>query len=149
MEGKEYWFSIHQFQYRTWVPQAREGAILINIPQTNKYYLYGGVAMEPLNGIARLTVFSKTDCTWEIITPQIKTKTKTLKGRYGFQGTFYDSKFFFFFGCQIYDKMRLERTCLNEIVIFDPYTNEIKIKFPHHVPERNMIPRKYFGGFML
>jgi len=70
--------------YRTWVPQAREGAVIINIPSTNKFYLYGGVAQEPLNGIAKLTVCGTNDCQWEIITPNYKTKKKTLKGRYGF-----------------------------------------------------------------
>jgi hypothetical protein len=105
--------------------------------------------MEPLNGIAKLTVLGTTDCKWEIVTPHYRTKSGTLKGRYGFQGYFYDSKLYFFFGCQVYDKMRLERTCLNEIVIFDPYTNEASVKLAYHTPERLLKPRKYFSGFML
>ena len=45
--------------------------------------------------------------------------------------------------------MRLERTCLNEIVIYDPYTNDVTVKFAYHVPEKHMKPRKYFAGFLL
>mmetsp|Transcript_28809 Transcript_28809/g.43493 ORF Transcript_28809/g.43493 Transcript_28809/m.43493 type:complete len:171 (+) Transcript_28809:145-657(+) len=45
--------------------------------------------------------------------------------------------------------MRKERTCLNEIVIYDPYINDMVVQFPHHEPERMLIPRKYFAGFFL
>ena len=123
--------------------------MLINIPDTNKFYLYGGVAQEPLNGIAKLTVNSHTDCKWEIINPNYIDKAQFLKGRFGFNGTFYDGKFYFLFGCQMYDKMLQERTCLNEIVIFDPYSNDLEVNYPFHVPEKLFIPRKYYAGFLL
>ena len=45
--------------------------------------------------------------------------------------------------------MRKERTCLNEIVIFDPYKNDVVVKYPYHNPERLLNPRKYFAGFFL
>ena len=45
--------------------------------------------------------------------------------------------------------MKKERACLNEIVIFDPYANEIVTKFPFHRPDRMLQPRKYFAGFFL
>ena len=52
----------------TWVPQAREGAVLINVPGTYDCFLYGGVASEPLNGIAKLKVFGpeSNECKWDI-----------------------------------------------------------------------------------
>lgn len=89
------------------MPQAREGAVLVHVPQTNRFFLYGGVAQEPLKGIARLEVHGNTDCTWELVTPHNQEdQPKQVKGRFGFQGTFYNGKIFFFFGCQMYDKMR-------------------------------------------
>lgn len=51
--------------------------------------LYGGVAQEPLNGIAKLSVYSNTDCKWEIIFPNYICDGEKLKGRYGFQGVLY------------------------------------------------------------
>lgn len=42
--NKVYRFKIFQYQYRSWVPQAREGAILLNLPGTSDFILYGGVA---------------------------------------------------------------------------------------------------------
>jgi len=62
-----YWFQAMQIEYRTWVPQARTGAVLINIPGTNIFYLFGGVNSEPMDGIAKLSVYGSTDCKWEII----------------------------------------------------------------------------------
>lgn len=56
---------------------------------------------------------------------------------------------FFFFGCQIYDKMRKERYCLNEVVIYDPFNNVIDVKYPYHKPERLLVPRKNYAGFAL
>ena len=45
--------------------------------------------------------------------------------------------------------MSKERTCLNEIIIFDPYANEMITKYPFHKPEKLLTPRKYFAGFFL
>ena len=146
---KHYWFKVQQYVYRTWVPQAREGAVLLNIPGTNKFYLYGGVAQEPLNGIAKLSVHGNNDCVWEIVKPNYLTQNKTIKGRYGFHGTYYQGKLFFFFGCQMYDKMRQERTCLDEVIIYDPYSSNLMVKVPQHAGSRELDPRKYFAGFFL
>jgi hypothetical protein len=43
-KNKHYWFTVNKFQYTTWVPQAREGAVLVRLPNTNRFFLYGGVA---------------------------------------------------------------------------------------------------------
>ena len=59
------------------------------------------------------------------------------------------NKFFFFFGCQIYDHMRKERDCISEIVMYDPIANEMSLKIPEHVPDRLLMGRKYFAGFLL
>ena len=48
----EYFVSVYQYKYTSWVPQAREGATLLYVPGKDKCLLYGGVAQEPLNGIA-------------------------------------------------------------------------------------------------
>ena len=131
------------------MPQAREGALLINVPYTNQCYLYGGVAAEPLNGIAKLAVNGTTDCKWDIVFPNYIGNAEKIIGRYGFKGIYYNGKIFFVCGCQVFDKMRKERLCLNEIVIYDPYNNEMTLKNPHHFPERLLVPRKYFAGFLL
>jgi hypothetical protein len=86
------------------VPQAREGAVVVNVPGTNILYLYGGVAQEPMNGMAKLSVFGGSDCRWDILFPTYSCDVSKLKGRYGFQGTFYNNKIYFFFGCQVFDK---------------------------------------------
>ena len=62
---------------------------------------------------------------------------------------FYNKKMYWIFGCVIYNKQRKERTCLNEIVIFDPYSKEMNVRNPYHVPERLLNPRKYMAGFFL
>jgi len=41
------------------------------------------------------------------------------------------------------------RKCLGDIVRFDPYTNNIDKEEPKHKPERLLLPRKYFAGFLL
>jgi hypothetical protein len=75
---------------------------------------------------------------------------KAIKGRYGFEGTCYNNKLYFFFGCQMYDKMRLERTCLNEIIIYDPYSNKLIKRIPYKVPDNSMFtPRKNYASFTL
>ena len=58
-------------------------------------------------------------------------------------------KFFFFFGCQIYDHMRKERDCVSEIVIYDPVLDLVSMTVPEHVPDRLLMGRKYFAGFLL
>lgn len=121
----------------------------MHMPEMNTCILYGGVAQEPLNGIAQLAVYGNTDCKWDIIFPQYKCDSSKLVGRYGFQGLYYDKKLFFIFGCVIYNKQRKERTCLNEIVIYDPYTNELNVRYPFHKPDKLLNPRKYFAGFFL
>jgi hypothetical protein len=68
------------------VPQAREGAIIVNLPNTNTCYLYGGVANEPLNGIAKLSVYGSTDCKWDIVFPKVDASADKILGRYGFKG---------------------------------------------------------------
>lgn len=147
--NKYYRFKIYQYQYRTWVPQAREGAILLNLPGTNDFILYGGVAQEPLKGVAKLSIFGNTDCKWDINLTEYACDSEKLKGRYGFHGVYFNNKIFYFFGCEIYNKQLQERTCLNEIVIYDPYQNEINVQYPYHFPEKFLEPRKYFSGFLL
>ena len=71
---RHYWFQCLQFVYRSWVPRAREGAVIINLPHTNTCYLYGGVANEPLNGIAKLSVYGSTDCKWDIVFPKLSAR---------------------------------------------------------------------------
>ena len=105
-----------------------------------------------MDGIAELSV-TGANCKWAIIETKkhdaLTAGNEKIKGRYGFQGCYYNSKIYFFFGCQIFDKLKKERTCLNEIVIFDPCSHEISLKFPFHRPERMLNPRKYFAGFFL
>ena len=146
---KHYWFTVYQYAYSTWVPQAREGAVILHLPESNQIYLFGGVAQEPMNGMAKLMLFGNTDCKWDIVFPHYKTDQSKIKGRYGFHGTYYNGKLYFFFGCQVFDKMRKERTCLNQIVIYDPFHNDIEMKYPFHEPDRFLTPRKYFAGFLL
>lgn len=55
----QFWFQVDLFEEETWVPQARTGAVLINIPGTNIFYLFGGVNSEPMDGIAKLSVHSR------------------------------------------------------------------------------------------
>jgi len=57
---------------------------LINNPGTADFYLYGGVASEPMNGIAKLTITGYTSCKWDIVFPNYKCDASKLKGRYGF-----------------------------------------------------------------
>ena len=45
--------------------------------------------------------------------------------------------------------MRKERTCLNQVVVYDPIINEMSVKYPHHVPDKMLIPRKYFAGVFM
>lgn len=65
----QYWFQAMEFEYNSWVPQARTGAVLINIPgeRFGTFYLFGGVNSEPMDGIAKLSVLGPTACKWEII----------------------------------------------------------------------------------
>lgn len=43
-----------------------------------------------------------------------------------------------------------ERVCVNEIVIFDPYSNLITKHLPHHIRDSvDLVPRKYYAGFLL
>jgi hypothetical protein len=86
---------------------------------------------------------------WDIVFPSYLNEQNKFKGRYGFEGHFYNGRIFYFFGCQIFDKMRKERTCLNQIVIYDPFANDMAVKYANHEPERLLIPRKYFSGFFL
>jgi hypothetical protein len=97
--NKHFWCTVQKFNYRTWVPQAREGALLINVPYTNQCYLYGGVAAEPLNGIAKLAVNGTTDCKWDIVFPNYIGNAEKIIGRYGFKGIYYNGKIFFVCGC--------------------------------------------------
>lgn len=131
------------------MPRAREGAVVVNVPNTQYLYLYGGVAQEPMNGMAKLTVFGGSDCRWDIVKVSHTCDPTKVKGRYGFQGTFYDGKIYFFFGCQVFDKHLQERTCLNEIVTFDPFKEDVDIINPQHDPDRYLEPRKYFAAVLL
>jgi len=88
---KHYWFKVIQYDFaNTWMPQAREGALLMNEPGTQKFYLYGGVASEPMQGIAKLiTVAGSPECAWNILTEVNKSLKylcdgDKLGGRYGF-----------------------------------------------------------------
>lgn len=45
--------------------------------------------------------------------------------------------------------MRKERDCISEIVIYDPTCNYVSLKIPEHVPDRLLMGRKYFAGFLL
>jgi len=45
--------------------------------------------------------------------------------------------------------MRKERDCISEIVMYDPIANEMSLKIPEHVPDRLLMGRKYFAGFLL
>ena len=45
--------------------------------------------------------------------------------------------------------MRKERLSLNEILIYNPWENNVIVKNPHHIPDKMLIPRKYFAGFLL
>ena len=131
---KHYWFKVIQYVYSSWVPQAREGALLMNEPGTQKFYLYGGVANEPMRGIAKLvTVASSEQCKWDILTEENKSlkyvcDADKLGGRYGFQGAYHKGKIYFFFGCQVYDALRKERDCVSEIVVFDPVKSEVSLR---------------------
>jgi hypothetical protein len=51
----------------------------------------------------------------------------------------------------VFDKMRKERLCLNEIVVFDPdpLKYDLILKNPHHFPEKLLAPRKYFAGLLI
>ena len=52
-----------------------------------------------MNGLAKLNVFSATECKWEILFPTYRDKDSKFKGRYGFEGVTYNNKIYFFFGC--------------------------------------------------
>ena len=54
------------------MPQARQGAVLLNHPGTKSFYLYGGVHHEPLGGISKLLAVDKNDCRWDMVIPDYK-----------------------------------------------------------------------------
>ena len=58
---------MYQYEYTSWVPQAREGANLMYLPDVGTYILYGGVAAEPMSGIAQLAIHGNTSCKWDLI----------------------------------------------------------------------------------
>jgi len=70
--GKHYWFKVLQYQEASWIPQAREGALLLNHTGTNDFYLYGGVAQEPCKGLAKLNTekYPSNACKWDIAFPK-------------------------------------------------------------------------------
>lgn len=95
------------------------------IRENDQFILYGGVAAEPLNGIAKLETYGTTDCKWDLITGiEYKglSEGNRFVGRYGFNSVYFNRRMFFIFGCMLFDKERGERPCLNEIVILDPTT---------------------------
>lgn len=61
---------------------AREGAVLNYLPEDNTFILYGGVASEPMKGIAQLKPYTGK---WDLITKlnYISTNQDKLDGRYG------------------------------------------------------------------
>lgn len=63
---KDYWVQVNSIEEDSWIPQAREGAHLIENPDTNNIYLYGGVPQEPKGGIAMLTLKDHYQCKWNI-----------------------------------------------------------------------------------
>ena len=58
----------------------------MHIEGTNTAILYGGVASEPLNGIAKVFCYGPTDCKWDIILLKYDCDADKLLGRYGFKG---------------------------------------------------------------
>lgn len=149
MNDKQYYFSLYRYHYKTWVPKARESAALTHFPEQNSFLLYGGVSSEPMNGLASLNIYNNTTCKWDLVYPQYACEESKVVGRYGFRSVYYNKKMYMIFGCQVYDKGRKERMCLNEIIIYNPFSKEIDIAKPGDRGERFLKPRKYFAGFLL
>ena len=40
----------------------------------------------------------------------------------------------FFFGCSIYDEVRKERNCSDEVIVYDTINGELTVKHPIHIP---------------
>ena len=74
----------HKFIYTTWVPQAREGAVLVPVPGKKQFVLFGGVNQEPMSGIAKLEIKEGDECSFELVVPDRIPETKELEGRFAF-----------------------------------------------------------------
>ena len=124
---------------------------MVHAEGSSTLYLYGGATQAPLNAISKLMTPGpeSTQCQWQLMQPKYNCELAKLRPRTGFDGVHHKGKIFFLFGCQKYDIVKKEKSCVDDVVVYDIINNTVSIHDPEHKPERFLAGRKHYAGFML